>query len=180
MFLFVCVTLRHFICRMHIQTCITFHKTNLSNYFLIIVSSHHYTYPTAYDQLVYELFVYLRCTYHPLFFLNLWDDFAFMWFLSQTDGCALFLLLAANGSWIFSNAQNFATSLHSLYRRSGITACLIVLVILLGRALLSVLIILLWLNLKKFLYIILTVRLVRNAYTFFIQLKFCCYCLCIG
>ena len=59
----------NFICRMHIQTCITFHKRNLSSYFLIIVSSHHYTYPTAYDQLVYELFVCLRCTYHPLFFL---------------------------------------------------------------------------------------------------------------
>ena len=48
----------NFICRMHLQPCITFHKINLPSYFLITVSSHLYTYPTACHQLVYELFVY--------------------------------------------------------------------------------------------------------------------------
>ena len=45
----------NFICRMHLQACIKFHKINLPNYFLITVSSHLYTYPTSCHQLVYEL-----------------------------------------------------------------------------------------------------------------------------
>ena len=83
----------NFICRMHLQPCITFHKINLSSYFLITVSSHLYTYPIACHQLVYELFVYWN-THTNTFFFNLLYNIAYTSFLPQTECCARYLLLA--------------------------------------------------------------------------------------
>jgi len=126
----LCVSLwGNFICRMHLQACITFFKVNLSNYFLIIVSWHIYTYPTACQQLVCESFVYFRCTYWHLLY-NLRDNVAYMSFLSQTDCCSHYLLLAVVGSQNISSTLNFDTSLHILNRNSSITACLMALVVL--------------------------------------------------
>ena len=119
----------NFICTMHLQACITFHKINLSSYVLITVRSYLYTYPTACHQLVNELFVYFRCTYWNLFFI-LQDNFAYMSFVLQTDCCFRYLHLAVVASRNISSAQNFATSLHILNTNSSITACPMPLVVL--------------------------------------------------
>ena len=138
----------NFIYRLHLQACITFHKINLSINFQSL-SAHIYTNIQMHVTSWCMSFLFIGDTHTNTCFKNLQYNISYTSFLSQTDCCARYLLLAVVRSQIFSIAQNVTTSLHSLNRNSSITACL-VLVVLLGSELLSVLISWLWLNLKGF------------------------------
>ena len=159
----------NFICRMHLQACIKFHKINLPNYFLITVSSHLYTYPTSCHQLVYEL----------LFISDV-----------HTNSCCLICytilliptsspkLIVVPGTFSWLSLAPETSQVHRIWPhhytvwtetaalQHASCSCSF-----LWSELLSVSITLLWLNFKGFLCIILTVRLLPNAYIFFIELK---------
>ena len=145
----------NFTCRMQLQASITFHKINLSSYFLTTVSWHLHTYSTACHQLVYESFVYFRCIH--IYFFAIKND---LYKLSLTNWlmCTVF----PKGCLWLPNLLKCTAFCHittQSEQKQQNHRMPLVRVVLLGSELLSELITSLWLNLKGFLWILMTVRL---------------------